>query len=482
MIGACFCLAAVAGLFCSAQPASAFTRAITDEVFSLPGWQQWLSRTQHEEAGIALLEVDWVSVEPTPPAPGANPTNPGDHNFNFTYLDAEVRELASAGIQPAFLVTDAPQWAEAPGGPAVLEADGAWEPNAADFGQVATAIAKRYSGSYPDPVNPGKALPRVRYYQAWGEANFSVHLAPQWTKSGNSWVAAAPVIYRNLLNAFYAGVKSVNPTDFVIATGFGPYGDPSPGACTGGSAPDVGSGCRIEPALFARDLMCLNGRVALQPVSCPNPPHFDALAIDPYEVGGPTTSAGNVAGVQDDVSVPDMSRLTQIMTKAVSTGHALPRAHKQLWVTEFGYLTNPPSPGGVSYGTQARFVEQALYLFWKQGVSTAVWYLISDVSEKYEPGVLQYSGLYTSNGTPKPAAEAFRFPLVVAPSGKSATVWGISPQRGKLIVQRQHGHSWKTLFRLQASPGGVFVHNIPSSLHGNFRAVVGGESSLVWTY
>jgi hypothetical protein len=49
-------------------------------------------------------------------------------------------------------------------------------------------------------------------------------------------------------------------------------------------------------------------------------------------------------------------------------------------------------------------------------------------------------------------------------------------------VQRQHGRSWKTLFRVQASPGGVFVHNIPSSLHGNFRALIRRQSSLVWTY
>jgi hypothetical protein len=95
---------------------------------------------------------------------------------------------------------------------------------------------------------------------------------------------------------------------------------------------------------------------------------------------------------------------------------------------------------------------------------------------------LTYSGLYFFNGTPKPALQAYEFPLVVGSSGKSATVWGISPQRGKLIVQRQHGGSWKTLFRVKASPGGVFVHNIPSSLHGNFRALIGGQSSLVWTY
>jgi hypothetical protein len=278
-----------------------------------------------------------------------------------------------------------------------------------------------------------------------------------------------------MLNAFYTGVKRAHSDNVVITTGLGPYGDPSPGVCTGSLAPEVGNGCRISPAEFARDLMCLQGE-GLRPATCPNPAHFDALAIDPYDVGSPTTSAANT----DDVSTPDLGKLTRVLSKAVPSGRALPRVHKQLWVTEFGYQSNPPQPGGASLPTQARWLEQALYLFWKQGVSTAVWYLIRDV--QYSPDALGYTGLYLYNGTPKPSLTAYEFPLVVASSGKSATVWGISPQRGKLIVQRQHGRSWKTLFRVQASPGGVFLHNIPSGLHGNFRALIGGQSSLVWTY
>lgn len=481
LIGACLCAVTLSVLCALPKPASAFTRAITDDVWALPGWQAWSSRAQQAEARLVLLEVDWVSVEPTPPPAGADPTNPADSNFNFAFLDAEVRELSEAGIQPALLVTDAPRWAEAPGGPADLEADGAWEPSATAFGEVATALAKRYSGSYPDPLQPGRALPHVRYYQAWAEANFSVHLAPQWTMRGGRWVATAPTSYRAMLNAFYAGVKGVNRSDFVITTGFGPYGDPAAGACVGGSAPDVGNGCRIEPALFARDLMCLNGRVALKPVSCADPPHFDALGIDPYEVGSPTTSASNSPGVQDDVSVPDLGRLTRIVKRAVATGHALPKAYKQLWVTEFGYQTNPPNPTGVSLATQARWLQQAMYIFWKQGVSTAVWYLISDVDETYVQGVLQYSGLYFSSGAPKPAAQAFRFPLVVSRSGSSATVWGISPRGGTLRVERKRGRSWKTMLSRRVSPGTVFVRKIPR-LKGQYRAVVRGETSLVWNY
>jgi hypothetical protein len=467
----------------SAQAASGqLTRALTDDIW-FDGGPSWLARTEATGVKVVLLEIDWAGVEGNPPPAGVDPTNPADPQFDFSYVDAVVRQFVSTGIQPAFLVTDAPRWAEAPGGPAILEQDGAWEPNATAFGQLATALARRYSGSYPDPLHPGHVLPRVRYFQAWAEANFSVHLAPQWVRNGGRWVPASPSIYRNLLNAFYAGIKKGDPGDFVIATGLGPYGDPSPGPCTGPNAPDVGNGCRIEPALFAREMMCLNGRVALRPVSCPDPPHFDAIAFDPYEVGGPTTSAGNTPGVQDDVSAPDLGRLTRIVSKAVRVGHALPRARKQLWVTEFGYQSNPPDPNGVSLATQARWLEQALYLFWKQGVSTAVWYLLRD--EQYSPDALGYTGLYLYNGAPKPSLRAYQFPLVVAPSGRhAALVWGISPRSGTLLVQRQKGRGWKTLLRVQVhvSGGGVFVRRLSASPHGRYRAVVGGEASLVWAY
>lgn len=68
------------------------------------------------------------------------------------------------------LVTDAPRWTEARG-PASLEAAGAWRPNAHAFGWFAAALATRYSGSYPDPLDPSHRLPRVRYFQAWAETS-----------------------------------------------------------------------------------------------------------------------------------------------------------------------------------------------------------------------------------------------------------------------------------------------------------------------
>lgn len=455
----------------SGARAGTFTRAFTDDVWFDPGTgPAWVQRTVATGAKLVLLEVDWRSIEPTAPPPGADPTDPSGPEYVMSELDSRIKEFEGTGMAVALLVTDAPSWAEAPGGPADPEARGAWEPNATAFGQFGAALARRYSGSYPDPADPGHTLPRVRYFQAWAEANFTVHLAPQWTKSHGQWVPAAPTMYRNMLNAFYAGVKGVHADNFVITTGFGPYGDP-PGQCP---PSEYGNGCRMHPALFARELLCLHGE-SMAKEACPDPAHFDAMAMDPYEVLSPTTRAVN----RDDISAPDLWKLNRILKRAGSSGRALPRGHKQLWVTEFSYESNPPNPSAVSTATQAKWLEQAFYLFWSEGVSTAVWYLVSD-----QPGrdfnVNYYSGVYFNTGQPKPALQAFRFPLVVMPAGRKLRAWGISPRRGIVLVQHQQGRAWRTLFRVRVGAGKVFVRNISPRLRGNFRARVGGETSLVW--
>jgi hypothetical protein len=456
-------------LVSQASAARPFTRALTDDIWFYGG-PPWITRTVNTGAKLVLFEIDWASFEPTAPPPGVDPTNPAGPQYAFSWIDPVLRSFQGTGISVAFLVTDAPRWAEAPGGPEALEEQGAWRPDPTAFKAAATALARRYSGSYPDPANPGRTLPRVKYFQAWAEANFSIHLAPQWVQSGNKLVPASPEIYRGLLNAFYAGVKSVHSDNVVITEGSGPFGD-SPGPCANSN---YGNGCRMPPAEFARDLLCVQGR-KLQPVACPDPAHFDVIAMDPYDVSSPSTHAFSA----DDISAPDLGKLTKIVTRAVQTGRALPRRHKPLWVTEFAYDSNPPNPGAISVATQARWMDEAFYLFWKQGASVAVWYLVRDQPGKHY-STSYYSGVYFNNGQPKPSLRAYQFPFVVWPSNGQTTIWGISPKKGTVAVQQRHGHKWKTIMQIKVAAGAVFVRQAPAGLRGSFRAVVGGEASLVW--
>lgn len=464
-------VAALFGLL--ALPASAgatrgIKRAVTDNIWSagesqpyMP--QYWVPKTTEAGIKVVLIEMDWASISPNPPAPGLA-TNPGNPGYQFGgYMDPVVQMLSNAGLQVALLITDAPSWAEAPGGPARFEDDGAWKPNASALGQFAQAVAARYSGSYD-------GLPKVRYLQAWGEANFDVHLAPQWVHSGGKWVPHAPGMYRTMLNDFYNGVKAGDPSASVITTGFGPFGD-SPGGCGSG---EVGPGCRMPPAQFARNLLCLSNSLA--PLSCPHPAHFNIMAADPYEVGGPTTHAVGA----DNISAPDLGKLTKPLRKAVATGRALPRASKALWVTEFSYDSKPGNPYGLSLAKQAKWLEESYYVFWEQDVSTAVWYLLRDESPTYNPDEY-YSGIYRYNGKPKPSLAAMRFPFVVMQWGKKVNAWGIAPVGGTVTVQKKSGRSWRTLFRTHASAGGVFVRSVSKKLHGKFRAKVSGHTSLTWS-
>ena len=108
----------------------------------------------------------------------SNPRDPADPAYDFSRLDAAVRDAERRGLKVLFTVFLAPDWAEGPGRPDGLR-PGAWRPNPAEYGHFGSALATRYSGSFPDPDGAG-TLPRVRYFEAWNEPNVQGFLAPQW--------------------------------------------------------------------------------------------------------------------------------------------------------------------------------------------------------------------------------------------------------------------------------------------------------------
>jgi hypothetical protein len=435
-----------------------FTTGIADNVYYQPQSRDaWLGRTVASGAQFILLWVNWGAVSPQPPPAGTDPSDPANPAYDWGTLDATVRAATARGLRVVLSITSAPPWAEGPDAPAD-EAPGTWRPSATAFGSFTKAVARRYSGHF----NPGTGvLPRIRYFQAWTEPNLPTHLSPQWVRVGRQWVAESPIIYRSLLNSFYAAVKTVQSSNVVITAGTAPYGDP-----TGAQ--------RMRPALFVRDLLCLTTRLA--PTPCPNPAHFDILAHDPYDFSGPLRP-GYWA---DDVSLPDMWKLTRLLRAAERRGRALPRIQHPIWVTEFGWNSSPPDPGGVPLMTRAHWIEQAFYVLWRQGISAAAWYLIAD-QQPAATYVTWQTGLYYLNGRPKPDFEAFRFPFVVAGAGsKRAQVWAVSPDSGTVRVQALESGRWMTLLRVRLRAHGVIDRTIPISGHPLLRAAVGSEASLGW--
>ena len=433
------------------------TTGFTDGVLEQgsPASDVWLDRASDAGAGIVLLSLSWSGMAPSRPA---NPTDPNDPVYDWTAPDAAVRAVASHGLQIAMTVIYAPAWAEGPDRPPDAAA-GTWRPDAGALGAFMSAAARRYSGRFP---SLGGTLPRVRYWQVWSEPNLFNHLMPQWTRVDGRDVAVSPEIYRGLLNAGYDGVKGVDPTNVVITGATAPFGDRKP------------SRGRVPPALSVRELLCLRG-LALRRLPCPAPAQFDILAHHPYSVGPPSRQAL----ATDDVSLPDLGKLTGPLRVAERTGRALPRGHKRLWVTEFAYDSKPPDPLGVPSARHARWTEDALYLLWRQGVDAVMWFNLRDQAPVPSYAASYQSGLYLRDGRAKPALRAFRFPFVTERIGTARLrAWTKVPAAGRLAIQRRTGAGWRTIVTQRVRRGDVVLLHLRLRGVAMLRARVGARVSI----
>jgi hypothetical protein len=419
-------------------------------------------------ASIIRLNADWDLLTPNAPPNLATMADPNWSGYQWAATDEVVRETVAAGLTPLLVVTQAPTWALG-AHPAPNVGDGSWRPNPRAYQALATAMAKRYSGSTPDPLNPGATLPRVRYYQGWNEPNLSAYLSPQWVRVKGKLKAASPDIYRGLLNAWYKGIKAVSKSDMVVTAGTSPFGDP-PG------------GNRIPPALFWRDLFCLKGRNSLKKYRCPSSPvHFDILAHHPYPIGPPRRHAPN----PDDVVIPDWSRITRPLHVAEKVG-TVNRGRKLLWATEISWDSNPPDPQGIPARLEATYMEGAFSTMWSQGVSAVVWFLMRDeapipsFSTTFQSGIF-FRGDTIEQDTPKPSYTAYSFPFTAYIHKGKTQLWGLAPTRGPLTVEAQAANgSWSTIARLTARSDRLFLGTKRLRAGTLVRAVQGSRTSLPW--
>ncbi len=289
-----------------------------------------LSRIREAGARTVRIPVDWRGTVSGEPGPGFDAADPASPSYHFALIDAAVRSAVAAGLTPLLVVSHAPAFAEAE--PRWGYAyPGSWDPSPQALGAFATALALRYDGGFPDPLDPARTLPRVRLFQAWNEPNLARYLEPQWVAQEGRWSAFSPIIYRELLNGFYAGVESVEPGDTVVAAGMAPNGDPT----------GVG---RMAPVQFLRSLLCLTARGAASPSGCPDPPHFDVLDFHPLSVGNPDVPAPSSL----EVSVSDAAKITRLLAQAERARTALPAGGKRVWVTELQLGKRAPVPAGRS--------------------------------------------------------------------------------------------------------------------------------------
>jgi hypothetical protein len=295
-------------------------------------------------------------------------TNPNDPAYNWALYDRAVNYASQYGIKVLFSIIATPGWAN--GGLGARHAPR--KPD--DLRKFAYAAAKRYSGSFK--LADGRTLPAVRLWLAWNEPNNPVDLVPQYRRVGGRWIVQSAIDYAKICTAIYTGVHQTLLANEKVACGAtSPRGNNAPRS----SRPSV------APVGFLRALKSAGLR------------RFDAYAHHPYYgavAEAPTvrprgTSAVTLANI--DVLISELTRLY---------------GPKRLWITEYGYQTNPPDPVfGVSWALQARYLTESFAIARRNPrIDMMLWFLLRDDS-----AVAGWqSGFFTSNGTRKPAYAAFR--------------------------------------------------------------------------
>jgi hypothetical protein len=383
-------------------------------------------------------------------------------------------ELARArGIAVLFNITaPGPLWAMGRGAPAAKYADH-WMPSAAAFGQFVAAAGRRYSGSY-SPPGTSASLPAVRNWSIWNEPNQPGWLAPQLRSEGG---LAAPALYRSYVDAAWSALSR---TGHRAASSTFLIGELAPEGCEPGR-PCVFSGPNrsIPPIPFVRALYCvdpgghpLTGAAAAA-VGCPqsgDPRAFTAAHPGLFEATGfahhpYSFFLGPAVSMPDPNFVPlsDLGRLERTLDAAFRA-YGVART-LDLYLTEYGYETNPPNPfRGVSPDTQARYLNEAQYMAWRdprvQALSQFLMY-DSPPDVRFKPGSLGYwstfqTGLAYQNGVVKPSYPAYRVPVFVpdqtVSTGQPVLVWSMlrpapsdSSQRADVQWRSARGAAFRTV-------------------------------------
>jgi hypothetical protein len=401
---------------------------------------------------LVRLNAFWYAIAPADPGPrAADPSNP---QYHWGALDTAVRNAAARRVTPVLTLSGVPTWAQGANRPAnPAFGFGVWDPNAADYAQFIRAAALRYDGHFADPQNPGRLLPRVRYFEIWNEENIPLFMAaPDLAAS-----------YRALLSGAYASIKSVDPSDKVVLGGLAPLGYAgSPG-----------------PLKLGAQLLCLRrvGTRFVRVSGCSAAP-FDIFAQHPYSLGV-TPTEKVPAQVYDDVRVGDFYKVRNLLNAAARL-HTLGNRRPALWVTEWGWATNPPDRKvGDHFNAAARYVAYSMYEMYKQGASLVVWQEIHDGTANGLPG----SGLETNSGRRKPSMQAFTFPFIASVSHRRGFGWGRAPvsHRVRIFVQRRTRRGWRTVASARTGSDGIFSAHFAASGNATYRAQVShGPRSLAY--
>jgi Glycosyl hydrolase catalytic core len=317
-----------------------------------------------------------------------DPTDPGDPAYDWSLYDRLVRYAALSHIQVMFSILFTPSWANGGKGKNVAPT------NAQDLEDFAHAAGIRYSGYYAPPPwqqdlsygNGATFLPEVNMWTAWNEPNNPDWLTPQYKRVGGKWRIESAFQYAKICNAVYSGIHSVLISPLKGA----PVGEKVACGVTGPKGNDAPSTKRasVDPLSFLTAAKQYGMKT------------FDVYAHHPY------ANAGN----ESPTYIPTGNNKRRIQLGNINTLLALVTklyGPKHLWITEYGYQTNPPdrSVFGTSWKNQAAYMKQAYAIARKNPrIDMMLWFLVRD-----EPSLGGWqSGLETVGGKKKPSWTVFQ--------------------------------------------------------------------------
>ncbi len=353
----------------SATPSRGLLVGIFDEPSTL-GNPEW-AFPQYASLGVEALRVNLYWGGPTGVAHvrrPANAVNPADPAYDWSLYDAFVKRAKDAGIKPVFSIVWTPNWA----GSAKNRAPR----RMIDLRNFAYAAAKRYSGQFR-PTSDEPPLPAVRLWLAWNEPNNPVFLQPQFVRIGRKkFRLESPRLYAQICNSIWSGIHLTGLAGEKVACGV-----TAPRGNNTGTQPRPS----VSPLIFLRGMKRWGAR-------------FDVYAHHPY-YQHPFESPGKPPPGSRAVTLGNINELIRELTRLYG--------RKQVWITEYGYQTNPPDRAfGVSWAKQSSYLKQAFAIARRNPrIDMMIWFLLKD--EARIPNGWQ-SGLYSASGRRKPSWLAFQ--------------------------------------------------------------------------
>jgi len=396
---AAFCAAAIVLLVPSVSSASPYARfGVQDDAYLSAGPALEAHLDTVQRMGAQVVRYT-VSWRQVAPKKPARPSNPGDPAYDWSSVDPVLNGLHERHLTPIVTLYGTPGWANG-GASANVMPRSKWSLSA-----FALAVANRY--------------PWVRMWEVWNEPNLTRFLIPN-----------SPRLYvGRLLNPTYAVLKKHALANRIAGGATSPRPTPS----------------GLSPVVFMRGMHAAHA-------------HLDAYSHHPYPVTRgerPDGFARNVCKYCKGVlTLANLPELLKEVRRDFGT--------KRIWLTEYGYQTNPPDRFGVARWLQAKYVADS-WLRAKRAryVDVLIHFMIKD-----EPQLSGWqSGFFTAAGTVKSAFYSFQLPIVVSSRhGLRTTISG----------QVRPGQARRT-YRLQRLARGRWVsigHLARTNVFGSYTRVI----------